>query len=118
MATLGGLADIVTSLGKGENVLEALSGPVGIARIVHDRSEYGVAAVLTLVAVLSINLAVLNALPLPALDGGRFIIILGEAVVRKRVPHKALVVLNSVGFILLLGLVLVVTFKDIFALFA
>lgn len=118
VATLGGLADIVTSLGKGENVLEALSGPVGIARIVHDRSEYGVAAVLTLVAVLSINLAVLNALPLPALDGGRFIIILGEAVVRKRVPHKALVILNSIGFILLLGLVLVVTFKDIFALFA
>lgn len=111
--TLAALSELVKSIFQGENVIESLSGPIGIARIVTNTSTYGVEALLTLVAILSINLAIFNALPIPALDGGRFVIVVGEALVRRKLPYKYLAGSNAVGIILLLILVIVVTIKDI-----
>ena len=111
--TLAALGELVKSIFQGENVIESLSGPIGIARIVTNTSTYGVEALLTLVAILSINLAIFNALPIPALDGGRFVIVVGEALVRRKLPYKYLAGSNAVGIILLLILVIVVTIKDI-----
>lgn len=111
--TLEGLGMLVTSIGKGDSVLESLSGPVGIARIVGETSEYGVAAIFTLVAVLSINLAIFNILPLPALDGGRIVIVLIETVIRKKIPFKYYSLANMIGFLLLMALLIVVTFNDV-----
>ncbi len=111
--TFEGLVSVVTSVTKGESVIESLSGPIGIAKIVGETSEYGYAAVLTLVAVLSINLAIFNILPLPALDGGRMVVVIIESVFRKRVPFKYYSWVNIVGFLLLMLLLVVVTFNDI-----
>jgi regulator of sigma E protease len=111
--TLAALGELVKSIFQGENVIESLSGPIGIARIVTNTSTYGVEALLTLVAILSINLAIFNALPIPALDGGRFVIVVGEALVRRKLPYKYLAGSNAVGIILLIILVIVVTIKDI-----
>lgn len=111
--TLDGLKTLVVTLFKGESVLESLSGPVGIAKIVGQTSEYGYEAVLTLVAILSINLAIFNILPFPALDGGRLIVVTLEALVRRRIPFVYYSWLNALSFIFLIGLLIVVTINDI-----
>lgn len=111
--TLEGLYGVIKSAFGGKNVLESLSGPIGIARIVGETSSYGYVAVLTLVAVLSINLAIFNILPLPALDGGRIVVVLMEAISRKKIPFKYYSWVNVVGFALLMLLLVVVTVNDI-----
>lgn len=111
--TLDGLSYLFTSLIKGESILESLSGPVGIAKIVGQTSEYGYSAVLTLVAVLSINLAIFNILPLPALDGGRMVVVVIETVIRKRIPFKYYSWANIIGFSLLMLLLIIVTVHDL-----
>ncbi len=111
--TLEGLAMVLSSVFKGESVLESLSGPVGIAKIVDQTSEYGYIAILTLVAVLSINLAIFNILPLPALDGGRIVVVIIETLFRKKIPFKYYSWANVLGFGLLMLLLIIVTIKDI-----
>jgi regulator of sigma E protease len=111
--TLEGLWSIVTSIGSDKSVLESLSGPIGIARIVGDTAAYGYAAVLTLVAILSINLAIFNILPLPALDGGRMVVVAIEALSRRKVPFKYYSWVNVFGFAALMLLLVVVTINDI-----
>lgn len=108
-----GLRDVLASLFKGENVVDSLSGPIGIAKIVGETSTYGSVALLTLVAVLSINLAIFNMLPLPALDGGRIVVTLIETILRKKIPMRYYGWFNSLGFALLVLLLIVVTIKDI-----
>jgi regulator of sigma E protease len=68
---------------------------------------------LSLVAILSINLAVFNALPLPALDGGRVVVVAIEAITRKRIPYKYYSWVNIIGFAALMLLLIVVTVHDI-----
>lgn len=111
--TLDALAELVASIGRGESVIESLSGPIGIAKIVGQTSEYGLDAVLNLAALLSINLAIFNILPFPALDGGRMIIVLGETVTRRRLPHKYMAIMNTLGFVLLIVLLIIVSVKDV-----
>ncbi|MCF7843650.1 site-2 protease family protein [Candidatus Gracilibacteria bacterium] len=111
--TLEGLSSLVKSAIKRESVMDSLSGPVGIARIVEQTSTYGYAAVLTLVAILSINLAIFNILPLPALDGGRMVVVIVETVIGKRIPFKYYSWVNMIGFSLLILLLIFVTINDI-----
>lgn len=111
--TIDGLSSVVSSIFKGNNVLSSLSGPVGIARIVGETSEYGISAVLTLVAVLSINLAIFNILPLPALDGGRMVVVIIETVTRKKIPYGYYSWINVIGFVSLMLLLIIVTINDI-----
>ncbi len=113
MLTLDGLWMLVSSIGGETNVLESLAGPIGIARIVGETSEYGLAAVLTLVAILSINLAIFNALPLPALDGGRIVVVALEAISRRKIPFKYYSWVNIAGFVALMLLLIVVTVNDV-----
>jgi regulator of sigma E protease len=111
--TFEGLTQLVSSLFKGESVIETLSGPVGIAKIVGETSEYGYEAILTLVAILSINLAIFNILPLPALDGGRMVVVIIETVSKRKIPFKYYSWVNMIGFFALIALLIVVTFNDI-----
>ncbi len=113
LLTLEGLTAIVTSLFEGKEVLSSLSGPVGIAKIVGQTSEYGVSAILTLVAVLSINLAIFNILPLPALDGGRMVVVVIESTIRRKIPYRYYSWVNVAGFFALILLLIVVTINDI-----
>ncbi len=111
--TVEGLTSVLSSAIKGESVIDSLSGPVGIAKVVGETSDYGYTAILTLIAVLSINLAIFNILPLPALDGGRIVVVVIESVIRRKVPFKYYSWVNIIGFFLLIFLLIIVTINDI-----
>lgn len=98
--------------------LAQVSGPVGIAGAVGDASSSGIAQLLTLTAVISINLALINLLPIPALDGGRLLFVAIESVIRRPLPRSFQNVVNTVGFVALIILMLVVTASDIWKLAA
>ena len=112
--TFLGYANLFKKLFSGNNVMDSMSGPVGIAKMVGVYAEDGINSLLIFVALLSINLAVFNALPLPALDGGRIIFVIYEAVTRRKININFQYYTNLLGFIFLIGLMLVVTFFDIF----
>jgi regulator of sigma E protease len=111
--TVNGLKMVVQSVLNGKNVMSSLSGPVGIAKIVGQTSEYGLRAILTLVAVLSINLAIFNILPLPALDGGRMVVVILETIIRRKIPHSYYSWINVIGFLALMLLLVLVTINDV-----
>ena len=81
-------------------------------------STMGVESLLLLVALITVNLGVFNLLPVPALDGGRLVFLILEAVRRKPVPQKFEIAVNAAGFILLIGLMLFATFNDVTRLIA
>lgn len=90
-----------------------LSGPVGIAVLTGRVARLGFAYLLHFTALLSINLAILNVLPIPALDGGRFLFLLIEKVRGRPVSRKVENIIHNIGFILLILLVLIVTYRDL-----
>ncbi len=94
-----------------------VSGPVGTASAIGESASNGLSSLLLVIAFISINLGIMNLLPFPALDGGRILLLLIEAIRRKPLNPKIETALNGVGLILLMGLMLVVTFKDIINLF-
>lgn len=97
-------------------VQEGVSGPVGIAQITDQAIKLGPLSVLQLVGLLSLNLAVINVLPLPALDGGRFFFIIIEAITRRKVYPNLEKWIHQIGFAILLGLIVLVTYNDILKL--
>ncbi len=112
MITVGFVA-LITDIFKGTADLSSVAGPVGIAGMFGSATEFGVAYVLYFVAFISANLAVLNLLPFPALDGGRLLFVLIEAIKGSAINPKIAGALNSIGFAALMLLILVVTWQDI-----
>lgn len=96
---------------------EQVTGPVGIVGMVGDASSLGFAYLVTFTAFISLNLAVINMLPFPALDGGRLMFVFWEAITKRPVPPKIVNTLNRVGFALLILLMIVVTYNDVVKLF-
>ena len=115
--TFVGLWTLISDAVTGEGSLEGVSGPVGIVGIVGGAAEVGFSYLLTLSAVISINLAVINIFPVPALDGGRLVFVIIESIIRRPIPLKFQVWANTVGFIALMGLMLVLTVFDVKNLF-
>lgn len=105
------------SLFTGKLGLNALSGPVGMYQVVDKAAGYGISNVLFLGAYLSINLGVINILPFPAFDGGRVLFVAIEAITRKKVNPKVENAFHTVGFILILALMVVITFNDVLHIF-
>ncbi|MFV0380203.1 MAG: M50 family metallopeptidase [Anaerorhabdus sp.] len=99
------------------NGLEQMSGPVGIYKITDTQVQYGFKNVLLLVAVLSLNIGIFNLIPLPALDGGRIILVLYEWISGKKVNKKIETYLIGFSFMLLMLMVVLVTAQDILRLF-
>lgn len=97
--------------------LSNLSGPVGIYQATDTYVKMGFESYLLLVAQLSLNLGIFNALPLPVLDGGQFVITVAEAIVHRRLNEKIRVGLMLVCWALLIGLMVYVTWNDIVRLF-
>lgn len=97
-------------------VSEGVAGPVGIAAITSQAVSLGWLSVAQLVGLLSLNLAVINILPIPALDGGRFAFIIVEAITKRRVYPKVEKWAHTIGFAVLLVLILLVTYNDILKL--
>jgi regulator of sigma E protease len=111
--TLGLLFDRSENLGIGD-----LSGPVGIYSLVSSTAKQGVLSIIAFTGFLSINIGLLNLLPIPALDGGRLVFLGIEAVTKKPLPRKLENSINNVMFILLLTMFVFVTYKDILRLIA
>lgn len=105
------------TLFTGRADLNQVSGPVGTTTAIGQSVQLGLDSLLLVVALISINLGIVNLLPFPALDGGRILFLAIEAVRRKPMNQKVEVAFNAVGLILLLGLMAVITVKDIIHLF-
>lgn len=95
---------------------EQVSGPVGIATAAGSAANLGFAYLLSFIALLSVNLAVLNVIPFPALDGGRLLFLLIEKIKGSPVSYKVSSIVHTVGLIVLLILMLMITYKDILKL--
>ena len=96
--------------------VDQMSGPVGVVSAVNDAVHSGSGSwlyVLNLTALLTINLGVFNLLPIPALDGGRLIFMLFELITRRRVPPDKEGLVHAIGFALLIGLIIFVSYNDI-----
>lgn len=98
-------------------LLSEVTGPIGIAGMVGQASAMGVSYLLGFVAMISINLAMLNLVPFPALDGGRVLFVLIEVIIRRKIKPVIANWLNLIGFGLLIALMLFITYKDILRLF-
>ena len=104
------LKNILVGLLAGQTaILNSVAGPVGLVSIVGSSFALGFSYLLNLVAIISINLAIINILPFPALDGGRLLVLLIEAVSRRKLNPQIVNTLNTAGFVLLIVLMLLVT---------
>ncbi|MBR6767461.1 MAG: site-2 protease family protein [Clostridia bacterium] len=101
---------------KGEG-LEDTAGAVGIIALVSQRARDGLYMVLWLMFIISLNLGIMNLLPLPALDGGRLIFLIVEAIRGKPVPPEKEGIVHGIGLALLFVLMIVLVFKDVIQLF-
>ena len=91
-----------------------VTGPVGIAQLTGEVAKAGISPLLEFAAFLSINLAIINMFPLPALDGGRIVFVLLEWVRRgKRISPKKEGLVHLIGFLMLMGAILAITYQDI-----
>lgn len=99
-----------------DSLTDSLGGPVMIAKVTSDAAEAGMTMFWQIVAALSITLAIMNILPIPALDGGQLLFLLYEGVTRRRPSVRVRLVAQQVGMILLLGFMAFLIFNDILRL--
>ncbi|MEG1820378.1 MAG: site-2 protease family protein [Oscillospiraceae bacterium] len=111
------LFDIVTM----QFSLNDLSGPIGTMEIIADTASQATktdySGILTIMAFITINVGIFNLLPFPALDGGRLFFVIIEGIRRKPIPQKYEALVHSIGIILLLALMVIITFNDIINIF-
>ena len=110
---IGKIFELLGMLITGQFTIDALSGPVGIYKATEEVAQYGVFNLMNWAAILSINLGIMNLLPLPALDGGRLLFFLFEALRGKPVDRQKEGMVHFVGILLLMVLMVVVTWNDI-----
>lgn len=108
---------VLGNLFTGKVSVNQLSGPIGVYTVVGQMKALGLNAILYLVALLCINVGVINLLPFPAFDGGRILFLFIEKIKGSPVNPKVENVIHSIGFILLMLLMVYVTFNDIICLF-
>jgi regulator of sigma E protease len=111
--TAKGIIDIFGRLIMFREVPKEVAGPVGIAKLVGQAVDYGFMAVLQLMGLLSLNLAVINVFPFPALDGGRLMFVLIEIITRRRLNPKFEAIVNTVGFFILIAVIILITRNDL-----
>jgi len=115
-ATVDQMALTIGNLFTGGISINNLSGPVGIYTVVGESRKAGFENIIFLTAYLSINLGIMNILPIPALDGGHIMFLIVELITRKKVNAKIESLLTSIFFILLILLMLYITIHDVFTL--
>ena len=108
---------LIGGLFTGAKMEAEFAGPIGIANITGQAARLGFAYLLQFTALLSLNLAVINILPFPALDGGRILFLFIEKLKGKPVSPEVEAVFHNIGFMLLMALVIWITYKDILKLF-
>ena len=113
-----GLSGIVKQALQGDPDLTDVVGPVGLVGAVGDAASNGWGYVLSLAAFISVNLTIINLIPVPALDGGRLLIVGIESVIRRQAPKIAVQLTNAIGLALVIMLMVTVTYNDIARLIA
>ena len=116
IAVAEGLVGFFSQLVRGAADFGSVAGPIGIATLGATAVGQGVVPALVLTALISINLALINLLPIPGLDGGRLLIIGIESILRHPVPERLTTILTIASFTLLITLMLVVSYHDILRL--
>lgn len=114
---LFGFTEVVKDIFGKFTVPQGVAGPIGMAQLTGEFVKMGPSAVLSLVYMLTLSLAVLNILPIPALDGGRLFFILIEAVTRRKVNAKFEAIAHMVGIVVLLTFLAVVSLQDVTRIF-
>lgn len=108
---------ILGRLFTGEIAVSALSGPVGVVKELGNQAQNGLMSLLYFLGYISVNLGVFNLLPIPALDGSKLVSSLYEMITGKRINKKLEEKVTIVGFVLLIGLIILISIKDIISLF-
>jgi regulator of sigma E protease len=110
------LFSLVISIFTGGELLRDVVGPVGIFQVANQTASFGFVWLVRLIALISLNLAVLNIFPFPALDGGRLFFLLVEKIKGSPISAQREAVVNTVGFFVLIALMIAVTVKDVIGL--
>ena len=116
-ATLGGLF-------TGQFGFNDISGPVGVAQVITEAAGEGLKTsfmdavnnIITNMVLITVNLGIFNLIPFPALDGGRFLFLLIELITKKKIPEKVEGYINAAGFAILIVIMIIVAFKDVFTI--
>ena len=111
-----GLFGALKGLFQTENVLEEVSGPIGMAQVVSETRTYGGSFFLYILGIISLNLAIFNLLPFPALDGGRIIFVFIRLFTGKAISDKVESVVHTIGFAVLIFLAIIISGSDIMKL--
>lgn len=117
VATIVGFYHLISGAITGSASLSAVTGPIGLVGVIGDAANFGFIYLLSFTALISINLAVINLIPFPALDGGRLLFLVIERIKGSRINPKITNIVNSIGFLLLMLLMVVVSYNDIIKLF-
>jgi len=103
----------VVHLITGKESIKSLAGPIFIAKMAGESAKSGIGVLFEFMALLSLNLGILNLMPFPVLDGGHILILFIEAVIRRELPVKAKMFVQQFGMILLIGLMLLAIYNDV-----
>ena len=109
--------DSLKGMLSGKYGFKDVSGPIGVGEAIGQATKIGITPLLTLTVLLAMNLGIFNLLPIPALDGGRLVFLIIEAIRRKPLPKDVEATVNGVGMLVLLGIIVIVAFKDVFMIF-
>ena len=116
-STIKMVFDSIFDLISGRYGIDQMSGPIGVTGAITEAAKTSAYSLFYMVVVISMNLGIFNLLPIPALDGGSILLLLIEIIIRKPIPQKVEAIIRTVGFVLLIGLVIIISFKDIINLF-
>ncbi|MES2023562.1 MAG: site-2 protease family protein [Patescibacteria group bacterium] len=111
--TVSGLYNLIADGIKGKGSWSSVTGPVGLVGVVGDAYKFGFTYLLSFAALISVNLAIINLIPFPALDGGRLLFLLIEKIKGSRINPKVANNANMIGFGILIILMLFVTYHDV-----
>jgi len=103
----------ILDLFQGKYSIKDLSGPIGLTAMIGESIQVSISSFLIIISLIAINIGIFNLMPLPALDGARIVFLLIEAGARRQIPHKVQERIHSIGMMLLLCLIIIVTFNDI-----
>lgn len=112
-AQVAAISHALYGLVTGEMPLAALGGPISIAVVATESVKHGFVTFLTAIALISVNLGLLNLFPIPALDGGRLVVIGLEALTRRPLSEKAMENFQKIGFAMVFSLIIIATYNDV-----
>ncbi len=107
------MLDFLVGIFKGQASTTDVVGPVGIFHLVGEAARMGIPYVMNFTAMISMNLAVINLLPFPALDGGRLLLLAVQGITGKKLNPEKEGFIHFIGFVILIGLMILVTFRDV-----